>query len=187
MDTRRVPCTSDAECIAMFLKGDERCFTELVKHHHSEILRYINAYVHDGQQSKDILQDVLLDFVLLLRSGNYVEQGKVHHLLISMAHNRVNKYWRQRNHNIFVPLKEEHGHFAKTEQEEEWYPTRNELTRLHAYLRALKERRRTIILQRYHGIPYEKIGRNLGISSDAAKVEFSRTIKKLRALLHANK
>ena len=185
MFTRRVPCTSDAECIALFLKGDERCFTQLVKLHHSQILRYINSYVNDGQQSKDIFQNVLMDFVLLLRSGKYTEQGKVHHLLISMAHNRIHEHFRaQHRHNIFSPLSEaDNQQTEESAQEEEWQPTRSEMLRLHAYLRAMKDRKRAIFMQRYHGVPYEKISRTMGISSDAAKVQFSRTVKKLRKLM----
>jgi RNA polymerase sigma factor (sigma-70 family) len=185
MFTRQVPCTNDAECIALFLKGDERCFTQLVKRHHSQILRYINSYIHDGQQSKDILQNVLMDFVLLLRSGKYEEQGKVHHLLISMAHNRINEYFRNKSrHNIFLPLSEKDEDQPEASiQEEEWQPTRSEMLRLHAYLRAMKEKRRALFMKRYHGKPYQEISHTLGISPDAAKVQFSRTVKKLRKLL----
>ena len=181
---RRVPCTSDAECIALFLKGNDHCFTELVKHHKSELLRYINSYTRNWQHSKELFQDVLMDFVLLLRSGKYVEQGKVHNLLISMAHNRINNYLRKRNsHDIFVPLTEQDDQRPEQVEEEPWQPTRSELARLHLYLGAMKERQRALFLQRYSGIPYKNIGRNLGISTAAAKVEFSRTVKKLRQLL----
>jgi RNA polymerase sigma factor (sigma-70 family) len=184
MAIRQVPCTSDAECIALFLKGNERCFTQLVKRHHSQILRYINSYLNDWQQSKDILQNVLMDFVLLLRSGKYVEQGKVYHLLISMAHNRIHEYFRaQHRHSVFLPLSEvAHQQPEELAQEEEWQPTRSEMLRLHACLRAMKERKRAIFMKRYHGVPYEKIARTMGISSDAAKVQFYRTVKKLRKL-----
>jgi len=185
MDTRQVPCTSDAECIVLYLKGDELCFTELVKHHRSGILRYISSYIHNHQQGEDILQDVLMDFVLLLRSGNYVEQGRVHHLLINMAHKRINEYLRNHSsHAISLALPEEEDEQpAELEQEESWQPTRSDMLRLRAYIRSMKERKRALFIKRYHGMSYEKISRTMSINSDAAKVEFSRMVKKLRMLL----
>ena len=188
MITGRVPCSTDAECIALFLKGDDRCFAELVKHHRPEILHYIYTYTHNWQHSKDIFQDVIIDFVMLLRSGKYVEQGKVHHLLINMAHKRVNECLRQRrNHNIFLPLSEEDKELHAESKEEEWQPTRSELLRLHAYIRTMKEKRRALFMKRYHGKSYQEISRNIGISPAAAKAEFSRMVKKLRKFLNKKK
>jgi len=106
-----------------------------------------------------------------------------------MAHKRINECLRNHSSQAISlsPPEEENEQPAELEQEESWHPTRSDMLRLRLYIRCMKERKRALFMKRYHGISYEKISRTMGISPDAAKVEFSRMVKKLRKLIKRNK
>jgi len=187
MQNQHAICSSDKECIVCFMGGDERGFTELVKHNRAKLTHYVNSYVHNYKESEDIVQDVFIDIFLFIRSGNYKEEGKFAHLLASKARRRALDFVRHRKHLSETPFPDkeeaEHETFFEEPAEEHQY-TPQELSRMYAALKLIKEKKRRVLMLRYmENKSYDEIGKELGMNSHTASSDCVRAVKKLRKIL----
>ena len=178
---------TDEECIKRFLAGEEKYFSVLVERYSPELFRYTSSYIHDRQDCEDIVQDVFTDFVLLLRSGKYSEQGKMHNLLVKMArHHVINSI----DHlHLYNALFTQTDAFDSPEagDEETYKPGREKMLRLRAALRNLTEKELQIFMLRYHAkASFEEIGKRLDMKPHTAMSIHTRTLSKLRKAIGEN-
>jgi RNA polymerase sigma-70 factor (ECF subfamily) len=80
---------SDYELITRFVKGDERCFEELIDRHKNKVFSYINLYIRDQTLAEDIFQDTFLKVIQSVKSGKYYEDGKFLSWVMRIAHNLI--------------------------------------------------------------------------------------------------
>ena len=79
----------DYELITRFVKGDERCFEELISRHKNKVYTYINLYVRDQALAEDIFQDTFLKVIQSVKTGKYSEDGKFLSWVMRIAHNLI--------------------------------------------------------------------------------------------------
>ena len=78
--------------VILILKGKVKMITEYINLHYTEILNKFKAITRNHQDTQDLLQDCILNF--LEKGNDYTNQvlqdGKVQHYLIRMAHIQFN-------------------------------------------------------------------------------------------------
>ena len=81
--------TSDYELITGFVKGNERCFEELIDRHKNKVFSYINLYIRDQALAEDIFQDTFLKVIQSVKTGRYYDNGKFLSWVMRIAHNLI--------------------------------------------------------------------------------------------------
>jgi len=84
--TTQVPGVPDGVLVGQALTGDERAFATLVDRYQNPLLCYIRGMLKDGEQSSDVLQQVLLQLYISLPTLN--RQTRLSGWLFRVAHNR---------------------------------------------------------------------------------------------------
>jgi RNA polymerase sigma factor (sigma-70 family) len=181
---------SDAELLQGYLNGEQRCFAELVKRLEPEMLRYADSYLHNMADSRDIVQDVFEEFIVMLASGKYTEQGKLHRLLIMMVHHHVEMYFREkRKHDsVFTPLDTAEGDdYDRAEEQRRHEFSAEEMKIFRELVHELKPRAKRIVVMRYHGRhSFEDIAQRCNVSTNTATKIFSRVMEWLRKRIREN-
>jgi RNA polymerase sigma factor (sigma-70 family) len=93
--TTPVPAVPDGVLVEQALTGDERAFATLVERYQDPLLGYIHGILKDGEQSADVLQQVLLQLYLSLPTLN--TQTRLSGWLFRVAHNRCIDELRKRS------------------------------------------------------------------------------------------
>ncbi len=89
------PEVPDGVLVGQALAGDERAFATLVDRYQDPLLGYIHGMLKDGEQSSDVLQQVLLQLYISLPTIN--TQMRLKGWLFRVAHNRCVDELRKRN------------------------------------------------------------------------------------------
>jgi RNA polymerase sigma-70 factor (ECF subfamily) len=164
-----------------YSKGEQHCFEEIVSRYKPGLLRYAGSYVHSSEDAKDIVQDVFTEFILMLHSAKYTEQGKLHHLLIKMTHHEVDEFFRRKkkHDSVFISLSENSNDAEEEQGGEEFSAEEMKIFRKTIHL--LKPRDKKIVVMRYHGKhSFEDIAHRCSISTNSATKIFSRVMTSLR-------
>ena len=89
------PEVPDGVLVGQALAGDERAFATLVDRYQDPLLGYIHGMLKDGEQSSDVLQQVLLQLYISLPTIN--THMRLKGWLFRVAHNRCVDELRKRN------------------------------------------------------------------------------------------
>src|SRR2546428_3331546 len=192
--TTPVPGVPDGVLVGQALTGDERAFATLVDRYQDPLLAYIRGMLKDGEQSSDVLQQVLLQLYISLPMLN--TQRRLSGWLFRVAHNRcideLRKRYR-RNEVCFSALE-----WESTEEElspVERIPDSEPLPEEVAVQRDLHDTlRRTIVvlppkfrrivhLRCWRDLSFAEIGRLLKMPETTAKTYFHRACPLLGAAL----
>ena len=80
---------SDYELITRFVKGEERCFEEIINRYKTKVYSYISLYIRDQALAEDIFQDTFLKVIQSLKAGKYSDDGKFLSWVMRIAHNLI--------------------------------------------------------------------------------------------------
>lgn len=175
--------TDDAELLRRY--ADERsqaAFTELVERHvglvYAAALRQLGGAQH---RAEDVTQSVFID--LARRARELASRQEIAGWLYTSTHYAAAKL--KRGEQRRQTREEEAGImqeiFANHEPEADWARLRPILDEA---MLALPERDRTAILLRFfQGRKFSEVGRQLGLSEDAARMRTDRALEKLREAL----
>jgi RNA polymerase sigma factor (sigma-70 family) len=173
--------------LGLYSKGDQRSFWELAGRYRPDMLYYADSYVDNLEDAEDIVQEVFTEFIVMLHSGKYTEQGMLKHLLIRMTHSCVEDYFKRKKkrESIFIPLEvwlESSAEFLAVAEEPpaEGF-TAEEMKIFRKLVHLLKPKPKKIVVMRYHGRhSFEDIAHHCGISTNSATKIFSRVMDSLR-------
>ena len=68
---------SDSCLISLYKKGNEEALSTLISRHKSRIFTSIYLIVKDKFVAEDILQDVFIKIINIIKKGKYNEEGKI--------------------------------------------------------------------------------------------------------------
>jgi RNA polymerase sigma factor (sigma-70 family) len=192
--TTPVPEVSDGVLVGQALTGDEHAFATLVDRYQDSLLGYIRSMLKDGEQSSDVLQQVLLQLYISLPTLN--TQMPLNGWLFRVAHNCCIDELRKRNRRnevCFSALE------CGSPEEELWsveriadsQPLPEEVAvqkDLHDTLRRAIDVlpptfRRVVHLRCWRGLSFAEIGCHLKIPETTAKTYFHRARPLLGAAL----
>lgn len=87
---------SDAALVSLYIKGDEKCLSELIARHQEKIFGYIYSKTFDKGLSDDIFQDTFIKIIHTLKRGKYNEEGKFLPWALRIAHNLTMDFYRDK-------------------------------------------------------------------------------------------
>jgi RNA polymerase sigma factor (sigma-70 family) len=194
--TTLVPGVPDSVLVEQALTGDERAFASLVDRYQDPLLGYIYGILQDGEQSAEVLQQVLLQLYLSLPRLNLKKYTRMSGWLFRVAYNRcideVRKRYR-RNEVCFSALERESTEEepSPVEQIADSQPLPDEVAvqrDLHDTLRQAidvlpPKFRRVVHLRCWRDLSFAEIGRLLNMPETTAKTYFHRACPLLGAAL----
>jgi RNA polymerase sigma factor (sigma-70 family) len=94
----------DQDLIALYLKGDQRAFEELLNRHKDKIYTSIYLFVKDQAQAEDLFQEVFIKIINTLREGKYNHEGKFLQWAMRISYNMCVDTFRRnkRRSNIYA-------------------------------------------------------------------------------------
>jgi len=188
------PEVPDGVLVGQALAGDERAFATLVDRYQDPLLGYIHGMLKDGEQSSDVLQQVLLQLYISLPTIN--THMRLKGWLFRVAHNRCIDELRKRNRRnevCFSTLEWERTEeeLSRVERIADSQPLPEEVAvqqELHDTLRRAIDVlpptfRRVVHLRCWRDLSFAEIGRLLKMSETTAKTYFHRARPLLGAAL----
>ncbi len=95
---------SDSCLISLYSKGNEEAMSILVDRHKSRIFTTIYLIVKDRYIAEDILQDVFIKAINIIKQKKYNEQGKFLPWILRIAHNQAIDHFRKEKRNPKITL-----------------------------------------------------------------------------------
>ena len=184
---------SDYELINKFVKGDERCFEELVNRHKNKVFSYINLYIRDQALAEDIFQDTFLKVIQSVKTGKYYEDGKFLSWVMRIAHNLIiDNYRRIRQLNVVSNDSCESDLFNSSKLsdasiEDEY--VKNQIKKdIRSMIGSLpEEQREVVILRHYSDMSFKEIADITGVSINTALGRMRYALINLRRIMEEKK
>ena len=179
---------SDAELLSHYKQGNEKAFEVLLRRHKSKIYSTIFTIVKDQYIAEDLMQDVFIKIIDIIRSGRYNEEGKFIQWASRMAHNlAIDNFRRNKRYptivledgmNVFNSL-----HFAEETVEE--VRIKNEThTSLRNMIQTLPEPQREVLLMRHYAeMSFQEIAEATGVSINTSLGRMRYALINLRKLI----
>jgi len=99
---------SDSELIALFKKGNNEAFEELVMRYQSHVYSYVLSITKNEESSQDITQDAFIRIFKKLK--NYNDENKFKNWIFTLARNMTMDYYRKNGRkNIPLETQDEEG------------------------------------------------------------------------------
>ena len=91
---------TDDMLVALYSKGGNKAFDELLSRYQSKLFNYIYFVVRNQEQAEDIFQETFVKAIVTIQQGRYTADGRFGAWLTRIAHNLVIDSFRQeRNEN----------------------------------------------------------------------------------------
>ncbi|HHB79621.1 MAG TPA: sigma-70 family RNA polymerase sigma factor, partial [Saprospiraceae bacterium] len=145
---------TDQELIALYLKGDEKAFSQLLGRHKAKIYSTIYLFVKDHALAEDIFQDVFIKIIDTLRKGKYNHEGKFVQWASRIAYNMCVDNFRRNKRRAHIRPTEEFDIFDVLQNSEPGTDEHMIKSETHAKIRKLvdllpPEQREVVILRHY--------------------------------------
>lgn len=86
---------TDTMLVSLYQDGHEKAFTELFKRYKSKVYNTIYLIVKDSAVAEDLLQDVFIKSISILKTGKYTDEGKFLPWINRIARNLAIDYFRR--------------------------------------------------------------------------------------------
>ena len=93
---------ADNKLIELYVSGNNAAFKELLYRHKDVLYRYILYLVKDSSLAEDFFQDTFIRAIVLIKEGEYSEQGYFRTWLCRIAHNMIIDYFRKNKQNQLI-------------------------------------------------------------------------------------
>ena len=91
---------TDDMLVALYSKGENKAFDELLSRYQDKLFNYIYFVVHNQELAEDIFQETFVKAIVTIQQGRYTADGKFSAWITRIAHNLVIDSFRQeRNEN----------------------------------------------------------------------------------------
>ena len=179
---------SDAELLSQYKEGNEKAFEVLLRRHKSKVYSTIFNIVKDQYIAEDLMQDVFIKIIDIIRGGRYNEEGKFIQWASRMAHNLAIDHFRRNKRyptivledgmNVFNSL-----HFAEETVED--VRIKNEThTSLRNMIQTLPEPQREVLLMRHYAeMSFQEIAEATGVSINTSLGRMRYALINLRKLI----
>ena len=166
-------------------KDDELVFQIIFEKNCHALFRYISCRISgDREMAKDLLDDVWEVLIIHFDEVSEWEEKEVTGWLFGVAKNKVNNYFRRKYHQMEIPTAQEKLAGLVAELPE---ITLEERIEMWEYIENLKPMEQQLLLMRLCGISYRELSLFYDRSEQALQCLYSRTIKKLKQMMHEQK
>ncbi|MDR2886700.1 MAG: sigma-70 family RNA polymerase sigma factor [Bacteroidales bacterium] len=184
---------SDCELLTMFIKGNERCFDELINRHKNKVFAYINLYIRDQALAEDIFQDTFLKVIQSVKTGRYSDNGKFLSWVMRIAHNLIiDSFRRVKQHNTVSNDSYEadlfnSSKFSDTNIEDD-YIKKQIKKDIRAMIGCLPDdQREVVILRHYSDMSFKEIADITGVSINTALGRMRYALINMRKIMEDKK
>lgn len=176
----------DEGLLAAFLVGDDEAFGELFRRHEGLVLAIVRRYARNAEDARDLAQRTFLRaFEASRRTLRFGRQVPFRRWLVRIAANLAKNHLRDEGRFTRAPLDELGAAEASPAEAAPAALERAEqAARVRRAVLELPRRQREVLTLRLDAeLPFSEIALALGITENAAKVNFHHATRRLRALV----
>lgn len=93
---------SDSHLLFHYAKGDDQAFNLLLNRHKKRVFTTIYLIVKDSYLAEDILQEVFIKAITMIKSGRYNDEGKFLPWILRIAHNMAIDQFRKNKRSPLI-------------------------------------------------------------------------------------
>lgn len=169
----------DGDLVVRAKDGDDRALGELVSRHHEVVYRVAVSLVGDPDMAADVAQDTFLKAFRALAS--FRGDAAFRTWLLSIATNEARGTLRRRKRRRETALDAVPAEAADDDDPAARTVLRTEVERARAGLTRLPDKQRLAVqLRLEEGLSFREVGRIIGSSEGAARVNYHHGIRRLR-------
>ncbi|MBQ8221181.1 MAG: sigma-70 family RNA polymerase sigma factor [Bacteroidaceae bacterium] len=179
---------TDDMLVALYSKGENKAFDELLSRYQDKLFNYIYFVVHNQELAEDIFQETFVKAIVTIQQGRYTADGKFSAWITRIAHNLVIDSFRQeRNENTVSNEEGEIDLFNNAELCDDNIEmqmvndqTLNDVRRL---VDALPDNQREVVYMRYYqDLSFKEIADITGVSINTALGRMRYAILNMRRI-----
>jgi len=165
--------TPDRDLIKGFMKGEDRCFDELISRYKSKVFTTIYLIVKDRSVAEDLFQDVMIKVVRMIRSGKYNEEGKFLPWVVRIARNLAIDHFRKTQRNPIQRESEDYDIFNSVQRSEasseDQIISQENARYVRKLIQQLPEKQREVLIMRsYSELSFKEIASITDVSINTA-------------------
>lgn len=164
---------SDSCLISLYKKGNEEALSSLFERHKSRIFTTVFFIVKDKYIAEDILQEVFIKTINVIKENRYNEQGKFLPWILRVAHNMAIDNFRKEKRNPKITLADGSDIFnclkfsESTEDNEEL--SNDSKKYLKKMMLKLPDKQREVLVMRlYMKMSFQEIAKETNVSINTA-------------------
>jgi RNA polymerase sigma-70 factor, ECF subfamily len=180
------------ELVARCREGDTVAFASLVKQNESMVFNLAARLLGDGEEARDVAQDVFLQVYRQLGrfQGRSSLKTWIYRIVVNQCHNR-RRFWLRRGRGKEEELDERLAVPEAAGPRDEWHASPYERARSGELARKVQagllrlsfEQRSVLVLREVEGLSCEEVAQALGIPDGTVKSRLSRAREALRQQL----
>ena len=164
---------SDSCLISLYSKGNEGAMSILVDRHKSRIFTTIYLIVKDRYIAEDILQDVFIKTINIIKQKKYNEQGKFLPWILRIAHNQAIDHFRKEKRNPKITLADGSDIFNCLKFSEDFSESENLSKDSKRFLKKTIEnlpekQKQVLIMRHYMDMSFQEIAEATNVSINTA-------------------
>jgi len=164
---------SDSCLISLYKKGNEEALSSLFERHKSRIFTTVFFIVKDKYIAEDILQEVFIKTINIIKENRYNEQGKFLPWILRVAHNMAIDNFRKEKRNPKITLADGSDIFnclkfseGSEENEELSKDSKKYLKRM--ILKLPEKQREVLVMRLYMKMSFNEIAEETNVSINTA-------------------
>ena len=164
---------SDSCLISLYTKGNEEAMSTLIDRHKSRVFTTIYLIVKDRYVAEDILQDVFIKIINIIRQKKYNEEGKFLPWILRIAHNQSIDHFRKERRNSKITLADGSDVFNCLKFSEDLTKSENLSKHSKNYLKKIIEdlpekQKQVLIMRHYMDMSFQEISEATNVSINTA-------------------
>ena len=177
---------SDAELVAKYQQGDERCFDVLCKKYYYRTLGYLQNLTPDKETARHMNSITWENVYVTLLKGQYHDSGKFENWVKVIAKN-IFRNWYEEQKSVLPPASfdyEDSVFQGVDEGPERAFEKKENSEVLKRIIADLPEKLRVVLELFLQGYSYDEIAKELGETKNTIERRFNCAVRELRGMVH---
>ena len=164
---------SDSCLISLYKKGNEEALSSLFERHKSRIFTTVFFIVKDRYVAEDILQEVFIKTINVIKNKKYNEQGKFLPWILRVAHNMAIDNFRKEKRNPKITLADGSDifnclKFSESTDDNETLSKDSKKYLKKMILRLPDKQREVLVMRLYMNMSFQEIAKETSVSINTA-------------------
>ena len=164
---------SDSCLISLYKKGNEEALSSLFERHKSRIFTTVFFIVKDRYVAEDILQEVFIKTINVIKNKKYNEQGKFLPWILRVAHNMAIDNFRKEKRNPKITLADGSDifnclKFSESTDDNETLSKDSKKYLKKMILKLPDKQREVLVMRLYMNMSFQEIAKETSVSINTA-------------------